>query len=338
MRRQNGPSTLLRRMPRFRRALRHLRAFAASSRRAASRRGAPARLALAVLLGSALFATLATGGLSGAFAAPSPAAATASPDLSSAASGGARPSSAAATPGAPSGPLPSVPAASVSPGAPSDPAAPPGPSSSATGAAVPQGLGAGFGTYCGTSSQGERDLAPLRAQTALESTALRFADHLDALVASLSGTPYAFADLSLDPSAGTRAFVFADSVAGAENLNGYFYFLYDPNASRSGLAPLVLVVDKLFEEDERGRATSDRTFATPAVEDALRAAFDALFGAVEGKRAADFATGIYRAVFSARVDGAPPVETRRYLALPSTTVVFQDSYMTYVEFLPGGAP
>jgi len=324
-------------MPRLRRALRRTRAFAAACRRGVSRPGVPARLALAVLLGTALAATLLAGGPSGALAAPSPTlptdpAAHASPD----------PTPAGASPGAPTGPrTPSGGASnpSATPAASSaDPSVPPGTTPAATGAAVPQGLGSGFGTDCGTGSQGERDLAPLRTEAALSATALRFADRLDALAAALSGTPYAFADLSLDPATGTRAFVLADTEAGAANLNGYFYFLYDPGASRSGLAPLVLVVDRLFEQDERNRAIADRSFSTPAVEDTLRDAFSALLGASEGKRAADFATGLYRAVFSARVDGAAPVETRRYLALPSGTVVFQDSYMSYVEFLPGGAP
>ena len=332
---QNSSATrsFLRRHPRLRRAFHRARARLVLLRRDGSGRGFPAAAALLALLVAALLLTA----LSGGSLAPPPQdpgrsdttgtpAMTAPSDANRATPSGAAPSGTA--------PATSPTAAPETPGA-TWPAASPGASG---GSGESESLGEAFGQDCTEGTQGNRELAALRTPEALTSQTARFSTRIDSLAASLSGTSRTFADLALDPAAGTRALILAKNLVCAENLNGYFYFLYDPGAATSGIAPLVLVVDRLFTDEDRERVLADGTYATPEIETALGAALEVLLGPSEGKRASAFALGLYREVFSARVAGEPPSETRRFLALPETTVVFQDAYMTYVEFLPGGAP
>ena len=334
MQNSSGSRPFLRRHPRLRRAMHRARASLSSLRRDGPGRGFPASVALLALLTVALLLTVLSGG---SLAAPAP-----NPSQTAGTTTPGDPAASGAPDAASRQPTPTGSSPDANPS--TEPSA--GPSTSgATGPAASHGasdasgkLGTAFGKDCSEGTQGYRDLAVLRAPDALKKQAARFAPRLEALSASLSDAPCTFADLLLDPSSGTRALILAKNLVCAENLNGYFYFLFDPGASASGIAPLVLVVDRLFTDEDREKVLAEGTYATPEIEAALRSALMVLLGAVEGERASDFATGLYREVFSARMAGAGPSETRRFLELPATTVVFQDSYMTYVEFLPGGAP
>ncbi len=322
-------SRILRRLPRLRRALHRGRAALADFRAGGPRHALPLFAALGAVLLAALVATTAAGGSAGF---PTTGAPPGTPVPSRSAQG--------TTPTAPvdaSGPDGATPDAPVSGAA--SPAAsaspPPAPGAAGTPTDAP---GPWIGRDCTDGTAGAEALAPLRTEASLADAADRFGARLDALRAAMADTPFAFEEIPLDAGTGVRAFVLAKSVAGAANLNGFFYFLYDPTAPDDGIAPLVLVVDRLFPEEDRARVVADRTFSSPVVERTLRAAVAAALGEAEGKIASDFVLALYRTAFAARLDGAAPEDVRRSLALPETTVVFRDAYMTYVEFLPGGAP
>jgi hypothetical protein len=328
MKNSKGLDSLLRRRPRFRRAYHRVRAFQTGLRRKDPKYGTPFGAALLSLLVVALLLAVFSGG---SLAAPTPP---------------INPVDGTETPGSPfvtraKDPEPLQPTttnavfATPTPGEASDSAStkPTTPSCDPTG-----GIGVLFGKDCTEGTQGFRDLARLRTPDVLQPQTIRFASRIEALATSLSFTSRTFADLELDPATGTRALILAKNLVCAENLNGYFYFLFDPDASSSGIAPLVLVVDRLFTDEERENSLADGSYSTVEIETALRSALVAILGTEEGKRASDFVVGLYRELFALRLNGTAPSETRRFLALPETTVVFQDTYMTYVEFLPGGNP
>ena len=336
---RNGPPPILRRHPRFRRLLLRARTFLVSCRNGGPRQGVPFLAGLAAILVVVLVGTVLPGWTERGPSGGDPAQADVSQGATAGASLGVRPtpSQPVASPGSGTAQPTASPAAlSGAPESGSGEDSTPVATPSASMDTDPTSLGGAFGKDCSEGSAGFRALLPLRGADRLEPLADGFPGRKEALCEALSGSTRVFADLPLDASVGTEAFILAWSRVGAENLNGYFYYLYDPSAPGSGIAPLVLVVDHLFDDGDRTRAIADQTFSTPDIEATLRDSLAALLGAADGEKAAGFVTGLYREVFKARVSGAVPTETRRYLALDGVTVVFQDSFMTYVEFLPGG--
>ncbi len=170
----------------------------------------------------------------------------------------------------------------------------------------------------------------------LKKTGAFFSANTEKLAKSLEGGSYASKVILLDENIKTYAYVYAKNDVFAENLNGFFYYLIDESVSTESLSPVVLTIDKLFEESKREEVRADGSFAEKEIAGKLKASLKVFLGDLYREEVYDFIIENYREIFRLVEEGNSPPICLYELQVPGLRVYFRNAFMTYVEFILTG--
>ncbi len=142
--------------------------------------------------------------------------------------------------------------------------------------------------------------------------------------------------VEVDTANPTSMVILANSAALAENLDGFFRFTIDRDGETWGNAPLALGIMRLYTDSGRDKAYADGTFCSDGLEGVLDGAVRAILDTAYEPGMTTFILEQYRAGRIARSGGGTVSKpaTRVVASFSWLDVVYNDGYVTYVEFYP----
>lgn len=144
----------------------------------------------------------------------------------------------------------------------------------------------------------------------------------------------------VDAANPTSMIVLADTREHADNLDGYFQLGVDLDGETWGNAPLALGLARLYTETGRDRAFADGSFCSDGLDRLLGEALAAILGDAYNPGMLAFILEEYRKGMEVRIlsDGPGRTGYRAVAPFPGWDVVFNDGYVTLVEFYPASSP
>jgi len=176
------------------------------------------------------------------------------------------------------------------------------------------------------------NIEPIKTTEIILSTTTFFKEKIPALEQSLKSSGFYYCEKLLDSNTRTFAYVVAKNENYAQNLNGYFYYLFEENGSSSFISPFVLNISLLFDEENRKTVLESKTYAEIKHLAALKSSLVAALGANYSDEVYKFIISEYKRTFDDRINGAPLQTPVFKLQLPNLEVIFHNSFITYVEF------
>ena len=172
----------------------------------------------------------------------------------------------------------------------------------------------------------------IRSSREITTTAAFFKERIPYLQQAMKESGFYFSEKLLDPESGTKAYILARNENCAQNLNAYFYYLFDETESAHIVFPFVLNLSQLFDESDRKSVVDSGSFAEPEHAQALRMSLAASLGKHYDGKVYDFIMKEYKRLFQDRIAGKPLQAPAFKLKLPELEVIFHHSFLTYVEF------
>lgn len=175
-------------------------------------------------------------------------------------------------------------------------------------------------------------IEPEKTGITISTTVSFFKNQIPALSDALKKSGFYYSERLLDQETGTKAYIIALDDNCAQNLNGYFYYLFDEKSTATVVSPFVLNISLLFEEKNRGTVTKNGTYSDPALVKALEESLKAALGKYYSSEVSRFIETEYRKNFSARMNGEVMSNPVCKLKTANLDVIFHNSFLTYVEF------
>jgi len=134
-----------------------------------------------------------------------------------------------------------------------------------------------------------------------------------------------------DPQSGQSFLAVAASRQAAEQLNGFFFWLHDPQAT--GDQPqLLLCIDRLFSDETRETALASGLYSEPRARDLLIVSLRQVLGDNYETAVAEFILNCYRTVFHNRINPGEPAAQTWTQAFKSIEVTYEATIATTVSF------
>jgi len=180
-----------------------------------------------------------------------------------------------------------------------------------------------------------------------EQTRPRYADEVSLLLTRIETVREVLASsrfhpgvYEVDAANPTSMVVLADTRERAENLDGFFRLGVDLDGETWGNAPLALGLSKLYTETGRDRAFADGSFCSDGLDRLLGDALASMLGDGFEPGMLEFILEEYREGMETRVlsDGPGRTGYRAVATFSAWDVVFNDGYVTFVEFYPVSSP
>lgn len=173
---------------------------------------------------------------------------------------------------------------------------------------------------------------PSKTMETLEHT-ISFVQHrIPFLQDAMRDNRYCFSEKILDKNTGTTAYILAKNENCAQNLNAYFYYLFDTKPYTSVISPFVLNISTLFEQENRETVVDDGTFAQKDLLETLKQSLIAVLGSYYKEEIFTFIYSEYVRIFTERLNGDPLQTPLCKLQSDHIEVIFHNSFLTYVEF------
>lgn len=175
-------------------------------------------------------------------------------------------------------------------------------------------------------------IEPAKTTEIISATTNFFKERIPFLQQVLKDSGFFYSEKLLDPNTMTKVYILAKNKNCAENLNGYFYYLFDEKGSSTIVSPFVLNISLLFDEENRGTVIESRTFAETRHLQELKKSMIAILGVNYSEEVFNFIFSEYKRTFADRIDGKPLQNPVCKLQLKNLEVVFHNSFLTYIEF------
>lgn len=140
-----------------------------------------------------------------------------------------------------------------------------------------------------------------------------------------------------DADTGQSFLVVAPDMSAAEMLNGFFFWLLDPQAAITGDPSLVLCIDRLFSESNRQAALADGLYSDPRVVGLLELSLQQLVDIGDDPEILTFILDCYRRDFSLRLLGGTLIRQTWQTVHDRIEVTYEAAILSTVSFriLPG---
>ncbi len=171
-----------------------------------------------------------------------------------------------------------------------------------------------------------------KTQEEISITCSYFSSRIPDLKKSLIETGIYFLEKNLDEKTGTKAFILAKDENYAQNLNGYFYYLFEENGTATAVSPFVLNLSQLFDDDNRDKAFNNKTYSALIYEEALKNSLCKVLGIYYKQEIFTFIIDEYRKTFKARIANEPLYTPLNKFTTKNIEIIFHNSFITYVEF------
>lgn len=175
-------------------------------------------------------------------------------------------------------------------------------------------------------------IEPAKTNEIISSTTGFFKERIPFLQQVLKDSGFFYSEKILDPNTMTKVYIIAKNKNSAENLNGYFYYLFDEKGSSTIVSPFVLNISLLFDEENRRTVIESGTYAETGHLQTLKKSMMAILGGNYSEEVFNFIFSEYKRTFSDRIEGKPLQNPVCKLQLKNLEVVFHNSFLTYVEF------
>ena len=164
-----------------------------------------------------------------------------------------------------------------------------------------------------------------------------FLSRVGAVGEALSASRFHLGFYEVDAANPTSMVVLAATKERADNLDGFFRLAIDLDGETWGNAPLALGLTRLYTESGRDRAYADGTFTSDGLDTWMGAALSAALGDAYEPGMLDFILEEYRTGMETRVltGGVGRTGYRAVAPFSRWDVVYNDGYVTFVEFYPG---
>ncbi len=168
----------------------------------------------------------------------------------------------------------------------------------------------------------------------------QFLARVDAIQAAMRDDRFYLGVYEVDAANPTLMLVLSDTKARADNLDGYFRLAIDRDGETWGHAPLAIGLNSLFTLSGRDRAYADGKFCADGLDDLLAATLQAALAERYDPGILTFILEEYRTGMELRWQGGGIGRTayRAVAPFPALDVVFNDGFVTYVEFFPDPSP
>lgn len=145
---------------------------------------------------------------------------------------------------------------------------------------------------------------------------------------------YAAAWRQPDPDTGQSFLIAASGQAGADSLNGFFFWLLDPAASQGGNPELVLCIDRLFSDESRETAMAGDLFSEPRAVCLLDFSMRQVLGHTFEPTITDFILARYRQDFQNRLNDPEPSLRIGSQVFTHLEVIYETSISSTISFRP----
>ena len=135
-----------------------------------------------------------------------------------------------------------------------------------------------------------------------------------------------------DAEASQVFLVVAPDRASAEMLNGFFFWLDDPDAPPAGMPGLVLCVAQLFSEQNRLAALADGQYSDKRVVGLLDMSLGGILGLKYSPDILAFILECYRREFASRLDGGQQLRQIWRQTINGIEVTYESSIFSTVSF------